>query len=95
MHPPPSLTRPPLLTRPQVEQTANMNRAVQEYQHHARQDHRAALQRKQLIEARKEFIENQSKAKVRQARMQRIAEMSLATLDNSDSLLAYVPSQQS
>jgi len=67
---------PTLADTPQVEQTANMNRAVQEYQHHARQDHRAALQRKQLIEARKEFIENQSKAKVSQTRMKRIAGMS-------------------
>ena len=51
-------------THTQVEQTANLNRVVQDYHQHSRQDHRAALQRKLLIEARKEFIESQSKNKV-------------------------------
>ncbi len=37
-------------------------RAAKEFQLYANRDHRAALQRKQLIEARKEFIENASKA---------------------------------
>ena len=40
-----------------------MKKLVQNYQSHSRSDHRTTLSRKQMIEARKEFIESQSKAK--------------------------------
>ena len=41
-----------------------MRELTQSYLDHARADHRNALARKQLIEARKEYIESQSRAKV-------------------------------
>ena len=47
-----------------MENAQNAKKVAVDYVQHARQDHKATLQRKQLIEARKEFIENQSKAKV-------------------------------
>ena len=43
----------------------NAKKASQDYLGHFRGDHRQALQRKNLIESRKEFIENKNKAKVR------------------------------
>ena len=48
----------------QVEQSQLAGRVAHDYQQHANRDHRAALQRKLLIEARKKFIESRSKDKV-------------------------------
>ena len=48
----------------QTEREANSRKSLLDYQQHMRGDHRQALSRKQLIEARKEFIENLAKAKV-------------------------------
>lgn len=46
------------------EQQVMAKRAAVDYHTHQRGDHRQVLQRKQLIEARKEFIENTQKEKV-------------------------------
>ena len=46
------------------EQQAMAKKTCLDYQNHQRGDHRQVLQRKQLIEARKEFIENTQKKKV-------------------------------
>lgn len=48
----------------ETEQMANAKKAGQDYLAHVRADHRQALQRKNLIESRKEFIENRNKEKV-------------------------------
>ena len=63
------VTRFPLASSPsllpfQLEHTQLARKAAVAYQQHSRQDHKAAMHRKTLIEARKEYIENQSKAKV-------------------------------
>lgn len=42
-----------------------MRELSQSYLDHSRADHRNTLARKQMIEARKEYIESQSRAKVR------------------------------
>ena len=47
-----------------AEQLVMAKKTSTEYQSHQRGDHRQVLQRKQLIEARKEFIENTQKEKV-------------------------------
>ena len=47
-----------------MEQAKTYRKVLLEYHQHARQDHKSVLSRKQLIEARKEFIESKSKAKV-------------------------------
>ena len=46
------------------ERDVRNSHVLKDYQQHLRPDRRAILQRKQLIEARKEFIENKSRAKV-------------------------------
>ena len=46
------------------EQGVLAKKTCTDYQNHQRGDHRQVLQRKQMIEARKEFIENTQKEKV-------------------------------
>lgn len=46
------------------EQGVLAKKTSTDYQNHQRGDHRQVLQRKQMIEARKEFIENTQKEKV-------------------------------
>ena len=46
-----------------------MRELAQSYLDHSRSDHRIVLNRKQLIEARKEYIESESKAKASQRRI--------------------------
>ena len=46
-----------------LEHATTTKQLAQAYLHHSRTDHRTTLSRKQMIEARKEFIESQSKAK--------------------------------
>ena len=46
------------------EQQVLAKKTCTDYQNHQRGDHRQVLLRKQMIEARKEFIENTQKAKV-------------------------------
>ncbi len=48
----------------ETELMANAKKASQEYIGHFRGDHRQMSQRKNLVESRKEFIENTNKAKV-------------------------------
>ncbi len=48
----------------QNEQAASAKKTSQEYIGHHRSDHRHMTQRKNLIESRKEFIENTNKARV-------------------------------
>ncbi len=48
----------------ETELMANAKKATQEYIGHFRGDHRQMSQRKNLVESRKEFIENTNKAKV-------------------------------
>ncbi len=48
----------------ETELLANAKKASQEYIGHFRGDHRQMSQRKNLVESRKEFIENTNKAKV-------------------------------
>ncbi len=48
----------------QTEQVANAKKTSQVYIGHYRADHRHMTQRKNLIESRKEFIENTNKARV-------------------------------
>lgn len=47
-----------------AEQLVVAKKTSADYQTHQRGDHRQVLQRKQLIEARKEYIENTQKEKV-------------------------------
>lgn len=47
-----------------TEQQTLAKKTSTDYQNHQRGDHRQVLQRKQMIEARKEFIENTQKQKV-------------------------------
>ena len=54
----------PLFPPSQREQAETMRELSQSYLDHARVEHRNVLARKQLIEARKEYIESQSRAKV-------------------------------
>ena len=50
-----------------TEQQMLAKKTSTDYQNHQRGDHRQVLQRKQMIEARKEFIENTQKEKVHHA----------------------------
>ena len=47
----------------QLEHAETRRELAQAYLEHSRADHRSVLNRKQIIEARKEFIESESRAK--------------------------------